>query len=88
MWGYVIFQNFWEMGKDIWYHKTFEKCRVIRKMKIQMWTVWLFTCSRVLKNLKNLILQKVVNNRDNELKCGDYSLLFSMCTDDDEQHFN
>ena len=24
---------------------------------------------------------------NNQVKCGDYSLLFLMCMDDDEQHF-
>ena len=36
-----------------------------------------------------MVLQKsclVLEN--NQLKCGDYLLLFSMRTDDDEQHFN
>ena len=37
--------------------------------------------------LKNLILQKLVTIEINQLQCGDYSLLISMRTDDDEQHF-
>ena len=41
----MIFQNFQEKRKGSWYHKTFEECREIRKIKILMWTVWLFTCS-------------------------------------------
>ena len=32
-----MFQNFQETGKDTWYHKTFEECRKIRKIKIHMW---------------------------------------------------
>ena len=27
-------------------------------------------------------------NKNNQIKCGDYSLLFSMCVDNNEQHFN
>ena len=39
--------------------------------------------------LKNLVLQEsclVLEN--NQLKCGNYLLSFSMHADDDEQHFN
>ena len=40
--------------------------------------------------MKNLILQKVVKQviENNQLKCDDYSLLYSMCEDDNGQHFN
>ena len=41
------------------------------------------------KYLKKLVLQRsclVLEN--NQLKCGDYLLLFSMRADDNEQHFN
>ena len=37
--------------------------------------------------LKNLKLQKILTIENNQLKCGDYSLLFSMHTNDDEQYF-
>ena len=32
-----------QMRKDTWYHKTFEKHRKIRKIKIHMWTASLNT---------------------------------------------
>ena len=38
-------ENFWETQKGTWYHKTFEECGEIRKIKIHMWAVWLLTCS-------------------------------------------
>ena len=33
MWGYLIFQNFWETQNGTWYHKTFKEHREIRKQK-------------------------------------------------------
>ena len=51
-WGYLIFQNFREMRKGTWYHKTFKEREEIRKIKIHMWTVWLLTCSQALKMKK------------------------------------
>ena len=38
-------------GEDTWYHKTFEECEEIWKIKIHMWTVLLFTGSQAL-NMK------------------------------------
>ena len=37
----MIPQNFWETRKDTWYHKTYEECREIGKIKIHLWTIWL-----------------------------------------------
>ena len=36
---------------------------------------------------KNLKLQNCYAVENNQLECGDYSLLFSIRADDDEQHF-
>ena len=49
MWGYLIFQNFWETWKATWYHKTFEEYGEIRiQIKIHMQTGWLLTYSQPL----------------------------------------
>ena len=37
---------------------------------------------------KTWYYKKLLTRENNQLECGDYSLLFSMHTDDDEQHFN
>ena len=37
---------------------------------------------------ETLYYKKFFSNRNNRLKCGDYSHLFSMCANDNEQHFN
>ena len=37
---------------------------------------------------KTSYYKKLLAIENNQLKCGDYSLLFLMCTDDDEQQFN
>ena len=59
------------MQKDPWYHKTFEECREIRKMKIHMWTIWLLTCSRAffspIKTLKKDKLQVPLPQRNEML---------------------
>ena len=34
------------------------------------------------------ITKSYLATENNQLKCGGHSILFSMCTDDDEQHFN
>ena len=39
-----IFQNFQDMQKGTWHHKTLEECE--ETGKIHMWTVWLLLCSR------------------------------------------
>ena len=44
------------------------------------------TKGRYLKKLD--IAKKCLAIENNQLKCGHYSLLFSMHVDDDEQHFN
>ena len=34
------------------------------------------------------VTKSCLATENNQLKCGDYSLLFLMCVNDDEQHFN
>ena len=37
---------------------------------------------------KTWYYKKLLSNRNNQVKCHDYSLLFSMHMDDNEQHFD
>ena len=52
----------------MWYHKTFEECREIRKIKIHMWTVWLLTGSQAL-NMKKDKVQVPQRNEMLSLYC-------------------
>ena len=51
------------MQKGTWYHKIFEECEEIGKIKIHMWTVLLFTGSQALnmkKKAKVQVPQKII----------------------------
>ena len=63
----MILQNFREGWIITWYHKTFEECRELRKIKIHMWTVWLITCSQAL-NIKKKKKDKVQVPQQNEMQ--------------------
>ena len=64
-----MFQNFRGTQKGTWYHETFEERGEIRKIKIHMWTIWLFTCSRALNMKKEDKVQVPQRNEMLRLYC-------------------